>query len=94
MKQLAIRWLGLPSIELDGKPLTVERRKGVALLAYLSMNRTPQSRSALASLLWPEFERKSALAYLRRSLWSLNQVLPKGVLLVERPERTTQICQC
>ena len=92
MEQLAIRWLGLPSIELDGKLLSFERRKGVALLAYLSINQTAQSRSGLASLLWPEFERKSALAYLRRSLWSLNQVLPKGMLLIDR--QSVALCRC
>ena len=84
MKTLSIRWLGLPSIELDGQELSFERRKGVALLAFLSVSGKPQTRSSLATLFWPEIERKSALAYLRRTLWSLNQVLPAGVLLTDR----------
>ncbi|MGB1253566.1 MAG: AfsR/SARP family transcriptional regulator, partial [Candidatus Promineifilaceae bacterium] len=84
MDRLSICWLGLPSIELNGVRLNFERRKGVALLAYLCVAGKAQTRAALATLLWPDIERRSALAYLRRTLWSLNQVLPAGFLICER----------
>ena len=60
--------LGAPRIELDGAPVQVDRRKAVALLAYLALTGQSHSREALAALFWPEYEPGRAYAYLRRAL--------------------------
>src|SRR5574337_256931 len=75
---------GPPRLERDGNPASLPRRKTLALLAYLSVQRQPQSRQALASLLWPDAEPQRAFSYLRRSLYELNQALGEGVVAADR----------
>jgi predicted ATPase/DNA-binding SARP family transcriptional activator len=75
---------GAPRIELDGAPVQVDRRKAVALLAYLALTGQSHSRETLAALFWPEYEPGRAYAYLRRALWALNQALGEGWLLADR----------
>ncbi|MCB0107371.1 MAG: AAA family ATPase, partial [Caldilineaceae bacterium] len=75
MAQLALYLLGSPRIEVDGKVVKVQRRKAVALLAYLAATGESHSREKLATLLWPESNESSirnnlrvALAEIRRKL--------------------------
>ena len=84
MHRLKITLLGSPIIEIDGKAVKTDRRKAIALLAYLACTAKPQTREHLATLLWPEYDRDSAYAYLRRTLWEINQRLGKGWLRQER----------
>ncbi len=84
MPRLTIRLFGPPVIELDGRPVETDRRKAVALLAYLAVTGIPQSREALAALFWPDFDASRAFAYLRRTLWELGQALGEGVVAAER----------
>ena len=84
MPQLALYLLGLPRIELDGVPLQMERRKALALLIYLALSPQAQSRDVLAALFWPDYDQIYARANLRRTLSSLNGVLGKNWLEVER----------
>ena len=51
----------IATIELDGKPVTVDTRKAFALLAYLAITRQAHSRDALAALLWPEYDQSPRL---------------------------------
>ena len=51
---LSIALLGPPVIRVGGRPLKVDTRKAVALLAYLAVEGRPARRDTLASLLWPE----------------------------------------
>ena len=73
---------GNPRLEHDGQPVTVRRRKGVALLAYLALGGKlaqagqSHSRDALATLFWPEHDQSSARGNLRREL-SREGALPK-----------------
>jgi DNA-binding SARP family transcriptional activator len=46
MAVLRFLWLGPPAIEYDGRPLRLEMRKTLALLAYLSLS--PQISEDLA----------------------------------------------
>ena len=53
--RLILQFLGLPQIHLDDKPIATDRRKAVALLAYLAVNdveHSPQrySRESLSAL--------------------------------------------
>ena len=58
--------------------MTVERRKSLALLAYLAATGQPHGREALAALLWPDADSERARAGLRRALVDLNAALGKG----------------
>ncbi len=84
MPQLQIALLGSPEIRLDGKEVRTDRRKAVALLAYLAATGQSHPRERLAALLWPDYPAESALAYLRRTVWEINQMLGKGWLDAER----------
>ena len=72
---IALYLFGTPRIERDGAPVTIERRKALALLIYLAVTRQPQTRDALAALLWPDADQARARANLRNALWSLEHAL-------------------
>lgn len=84
MALLQLHWLGPPAIELDDRPLHLEMRKALALLAYLSLSPQYPTRDTLAALFWPEFDQRHALANLRRNLSSLAKQLPQGLLEADR----------
>ncbi len=84
MARVEIVLLGTPEVRLDGIPLDTDRRKTIALLAYLAVTAKAHTREQLAALLWPDYDRNSALAYLRRTLWELNHSLGKEWLRLER----------
>ena len=70
---LAIRLLGSPEIECDGRPVRLERRKAMALLAYVALSAKPCERKALGEMLWPDVRPGGASAYLRHTLWLIHQ---------------------
>ncbi len=84
MQRLKIALLGPPEISLDEAPVETDRHKAIALLAYLAVQPKPQRRDTLAALLWPDYPRTSAFAYLRRTLWELHQMLSKGWVGADR----------
>ena len=79
-----LSWLGPPAIKYDGRPLRLEMRKTLALLAYLSLSPQSPTRETLASLFWPEHDQQHALASLRRNLFSLARSIPPGLLEADR----------
>jgi predicted ATPase/DNA-binding SARP family transcriptional activator len=83
MAHLQVYLFGAPRIERAGVPVAAERRKALALLAYLAATRQPHGRDALAALLWPELDQQRARAALRRTLFSLNEALGKGCIQTE-----------
>jgi DNA-binding SARP family transcriptional activator len=60
MSRLTIRMLGPPRFQRDDESITLARRKGVALLAYLATVDGPQMRDYLATLLWPGYGQSDA----------------------------------
>jgi predicted ATPase/DNA-binding SARP family transcriptional activator len=84
MSGLALFLLGSPRIECNGEPITLDRRKAVALLAYLAVTGRSHSRDTLATLFWPEHDQSRARAGLRRVLSSLKKALGEGWLQVDR----------
>jgi DNA-binding SARP family transcriptional activator/predicted ATPase len=73
MKRLNLYLMGTPRIELAGQPISIERQKAVALLAYLAITERGHSRDWLAALLWPDVETsrtqlRIALSVLRHRL--------------------------
>lgn len=75
MPRLEITLLGLVEIKLNHKPIKTDRRKAIALLAYLAVTGKAHTRDQLASLLWPDYDHAAAFAYLRRTLWELNNAI-------------------
>ena len=73
---LHIRALGGLSLTLDGRPVTdLVSRRTVALLVYLACARQPQSREALAGLLWDEHAQTQAAGNFRVIVNSLRRSL-------------------
>lgn len=76
MQALSFTLLGELQIEQNGELLTAfTTDKARALLIYLTLERQPHSRSALARLLWPGYSEQSARNNLRQTLFELRQVL-------------------
>ena len=86
MAAISLFLFGSPRIEKNNGRLPVNRRKMIALLAYLAVTGRPHSREALATLLWPEQDGASARSNLRRELSNLRQALGDKALLVDRVE--------
>lgn len=84
MPELTINLFGYPQIALGGAPVETDRRKALALLAYLAVSGKPHSREALSGFFWGDYDQSSALAYLRRTLWEANQMLGEGWLETQR----------
>ena len=84
MDSLYISGLGSPQISLNGQTVEFKRRKAVALLVYLAVERRSQSREFLSGLFWPEYNQSKAYAYLRRTLWEIKDALGDDLLEVTR----------
>jgi predicted ATPase/DNA-binding SARP family transcriptional activator len=82
--RLSIELLGPPRIEHGGKPIVVDTRKAIGLLAYLALAPGPQRRSSLAALLWPDSDQAHARTALRRTLAALNKAIGREWLEVDR----------
>lgn len=61
-----------------------DRRKALALLAYLARAEQRQSRDRLCTLLWPELDQAHARAALRSTIHALTMLAPGGWLEVQR----------
>jgi len=64
---------GAPQLERGGTRVAIERRKALALLAYLATMPGAHARDTLAALLWPEADATQARAHLSRVLVDLRQ---------------------
>ena len=89
--RLALYLLGPPRIECDGAPIKLDRRKAIALLAYLAVaGQRPggekHRRDSLVNLLWPEYDGPRGRAALRHTLYSLKKSLAGPWLEVDRAE--------
>ena len=81
---VVLKLLGPPLIEVDSHPVVLARRKTMALLAWLALERRDHARDSLAALLWPECGQTHSRANLRSSIFELNHVLGT------RPLKTSQ----
>lgn len=84
MSQCKLFLLGPPRIELDQHAIDIQRRKVLALLAYLAMCGEPQRRDTLATLLWPEHGQTDARMALNRHLSDLRKTLGNDLLVADR----------
>jgi DNA-binding SARP family transcriptional activator len=84
MANLKLFLFGQPRLEYQGEVLDVERRKALALVAYLAIAEQPQSRDLLATLLWPDLDQQHARTAMRSTLPSLTSLIPDGWLDADR----------
>ncbi|HMD79745.1 MAG TPA: BTAD domain-containing putative transcriptional regulator, partial [Anaerolineales bacterium] len=86
--RLALQLLGIPQLYLGDIPVTTDRRKAIALLAYLAVNdiKHPQrhSRESLSALFWPDYEQSRAFSNLRRTIWEIHQIIGADWLIAKR----------
>ena len=91
---LAVGLLGPPRLLLAGRPLQLDTRKAVALLAYLAMERGEHPRDSLAAIFWPDSDRPRALGALRRTIAALRsagvspwlEINRHALRLIDRPD--------
>ncbi|MBI5668875.1 MAG: hypothetical protein HZC41_12785 [Chloroflexi bacterium] len=84
MSDLRLYLFGTPRIEYQGRPVRIERRKALALAAYLALAEQPQSRDVVAGLLWPELDHEHARSALRSTLRALTTALPLEWIQADR----------
>jgi DNA-binding SARP family transcriptional activator len=84
MLGLEIRVMGPLEVRVDGRPLIVDTRKALAILALLAVEDRSFGRDELAALLWPESDDTSARGALRRTLSVLRAALDDRWLEVDR----------
>ena len=82
--RLALQFLGPPQINLEDSLITTDRRKAVALLAYLAINRGKHTREFLSGFFWPDYEQANAFSNLRRTIWEVHQALGENWLIADR----------
>lgn len=75
---------GSPRIEYRGQLVKIERRKSMALAAYLACAEHRQSRERLADLLWPDLDRDHARSALRSALLALTTTIPLAWIDADR----------
>lgn len=81
---LFLHFLGPPRILLDNAQITAARRKALALLAYLAIERGHHRREALSALLWPDYDQTKAFTNLRHTLWEVQQLIGEGWFVTDR----------
>jgi DNA-binding SARP family transcriptional activator len=84
MSELRLYLFGSPRIEHQGQVIEVERRKALALAAYLALAKRPVTRDALAALLWPDLDQEHARAALRSTLPALTSLSAQPLLETDR----------
>ncbi|HEX6383211.1 MAG TPA: protein kinase, partial [Anaerolineae bacterium] len=84
MSSFQLFLFGAPRLERDGELVFINRRRAMALLAYLAVTGQSHSRDVVATLFWPQRDQSNARANLRRDLSRLKQALDDEVLLIDR----------
>ncbi len=80
---VAVRLFGAPVIERGGRPVPVDTRKAIALLAYLAFMSRPAARDELTTLLWPDSDHVRGRAALRRTMSALSTALGGSGLITD-----------
>src|SRR6202453_2339259 len=81
MTDLRLEVLGPPVVLCDGRPVTFDTRKAIALLALLAVTGREHSREQLADLLWPEADSAKGRASLRRTLSVTAAAMGAGLII-------------
>ncbi|QIP01505.1 alpha/beta fold hydrolase [Bradyrhizobium symbiodeficiens] len=84
MTAFSLETFGFPEVHADGRPIKLNLRKGLALLVYLAEAKAAVAREIIATLLWPETDRETGLARLRRLLHRVELALGQPVFETDR----------
>jgi DNA-binding SARP family transcriptional activator/pimeloyl-ACP methyl ester carboxylesterase len=84
MTAFSLGTFGFPEVHADGRPIKLALRKGLALLVYVAEARGAVARDVMATWLWPEADRETALARLRRLLHRIELALGEPVFETDR----------
>ena len=84
MSELQLYLFGEPQLLWQGRALHPDRRKAMALLAFLAMAEQRHSRDELAALLWPDLGQPRARAALRSTTYALTARAPGAWLQKDR----------
>jgi DNA-binding SARP family transcriptional activator/tetratricopeptide (TPR) repeat protein len=82
--RLDIRLLGPPEVLVNGRPLRVDTRKAIAILALVAAEGRAFARDELAALLWPDSDDMAARGALRRTLSTMRAAIGDGPLVIDR----------
>lgn len=80
---LDINLLGQPDVSVSGRPVVVDTRKAIALLAYLVVEQSA-SRDTLSGLFWADASQERARATLRRTLSALRGATGTDLIEADR----------
>ena len=83
-QQLTLQFLGPPQLYLNHEPVIADRRKAIALLAYLAVQGDRQTRDSLSALLWPDYDQSKAFTNLRHIVWEIQKMIGEGWILADR----------
>lgn len=84
MSTVRLYLFGVPRIEVNNCPVTISRRKALALLALLALAERGQGRAIVTTLLWPELDEAAGRNALRSALPSLTCLSDEPWLIVDR----------
>ncbi len=84
MPEVTILLCGPPRLLWRDQPLSIERRKALALAAYLALAELPTARDELAAMLWPELSQERARGALRATLPALRTAAPVAWISADR----------
>lgn len=84
MTQIEFLFFGPPCFRVNGTAVKINRRKAVALAAYLAVTAKPHTREKLATMFWPESASARSRASLRKALSLITKVLGKSWLNIDR----------
>ena len=81
---LSIRLLGPVEVAVHGRPIVVDTRKALAIVALVAAEGRPFARDELAAMFWPEADGDAARSALRRTLSVLRTAVGESGLVIER----------
>lgn len=84
MTAFSLGAFGFPEVHADGRPIKLNLRKGLALLIYLAEAKGAVARDVIATLLWPETDRETGLARLRRLLHRIELTVAEPIFETDR----------
>ncbi|MBL8134815.1 MAG: hypothetical protein JNL42_23345 [Anaerolineae bacterium] len=76
MTDLRLYLFGAPRLEYQGATVKIERRKALALAAFLALADQRQSRALVANLLWSDLDEEHGRTSLRTTLAALSAAVP------------------
>jgi len=83
---LSIRLLGPLEVAVHGRPIVVDTRKALAIVALVAAEGRPFARDELAAMFWPEADDEAARGALRRTLSALRAAVGDVGLVIDRAQ--------